>query len=107
MVRTITRIRLLTFAACAALVLSSSVAHGKPRSPEASGAALELCMLSGDARMLENSTHFGCCSKDAGICVVCPKPPSAGNRCEVIAHRTKLPGMNFAPMPEGAFSTMQ
>lgn len=63
-------------------------AEARKVGPVASGAAIETCLLSNDARLLENGTHFACCSKDAGICVICPKPPRANNSCNVISYRT-------------------
>ena len=102
-----TRLRLLTFVACAALVLTYTAVHAAPKSPEASGAAIEACMLEGDAIYRETSTKFACCSRDAGICVICPQPPSAGNRCDVVPYRASLPGMTVAPLPDLGDLVMQ
>lgn len=68
--------------------------------PAASGAALETCMLHTDAQLGDNSMFFGCCSKEAGICVICDKPPSPTGQdsCNVISYsRTKLGGMRSLP----------
>ena len=62
-------------------------AQAKKVGPVASGAAIETCLLSNDHRLLENATHSACCSKDAGICVICPKPPSANASCDVVSYR--------------------
>jgi hypothetical protein len=51
------------------------------------GAALEACLLADDSRSAETSSRFACCSRDAGICVVCPQPPSANNVCDVTNYR--------------------
>jgi hypothetical protein len=68
-------------------IASIDFAQAKKVGPVASGAAIETCLLSDDHRLLENSTHSACCSKDAGICVICPKPPSAGASCDVVPYR--------------------
>jgi hypothetical protein len=94
------RLRLLTLLTCITLALTYNVAHAKPVSPEASGAAIEACLLEDDAQLRENSTKFACCSRAAGICVVCPKPPSAGNRCDVTAYRSAIPGMDRVVRPD-------
>jgi hypothetical protein len=60
-------------------------ATAKKVSGRALGLAIDSCLLASDARHIENSTHVGCCSKEAGICVICPKTPSAS--CEVINYR--------------------
>ena len=70
------------------------------------GAAIDACLLSSDAQTGESATKFGCCSHEAGICVICPKPPSANNVCEVTPYRTNgLSG--FKHMSPDTFSGMQ
>jgi hypothetical protein len=78
----------------AAIVVASSVsltvdsAQAKAVKGVALGAAIDACLLANDAQTGESSTKFGCCSHEAGICVICPKPPSANNACEVTPYRT-------------------
>ena len=69
--------------------LTISPSEARRMGPRASGEALQQCMLSNDAQMGDNSMFFGCCSKDAGICVICDKPPSpTGNdSCNVVNYR--------------------
>lgn len=55
--------------------------------PRASGYALEQCILADDSQFAENDTKSACCSHEAGICVVCPKPPSANASCDVTPYR--------------------
>lgn len=68
--------------------LFGSPADAKAVKGAALGAAIDACLLASDAKTGESATKFGCCSKEAGICVICPKPPSANNTCEVIPYRT-------------------
>ena len=79
---------IVTAALLTAGIASIETASAKPVGPAASGAAIEACLLESDAQLRENDTKFACCSRAAGICVVCPKPPSAGNRCDVTPYRT-------------------
>ncbi len=67
---------------------TSGVSIAKPVKGAALGYAIDQCLLSSDAQTRESATKFGCCSHEAGICVICPKPPSAGNTCEVTPYRT-------------------
>jgi hypothetical protein len=62
-------------------------ADAKKVGPKASGYAIEQCLLASDAQTRENDTKSACCSHEAGICVVCPKPPSAGASCDVTPYR--------------------
>jgi hypothetical protein len=76
----------------AAALLSGSIAaienaDAKMVGPKASGYAIEQCLLADDAQTAENETKSACCSRAAGICVVCPKPPSAGASCDVTPYR--------------------
>ena len=76
-----------------AALLSGSIATienaaARKVGPKASGYAIEQCLLASDAQTAENETKSACCSHEAGICVVCPKPPSAGASCDVTPYRT-------------------
>ncbi len=86
--------RHLNFAAIlfTAALLSGGIAaienaDAKKVGPKASGYAIEQCLLASDAQTAENDTKSACCSHEAGICVVCPKPPSAGASCDVTPYR--------------------
>lgn len=70
--------------------VSLTVDHAEAKAVKgaALGAAIDACLLASDAQTGESATKFGCCSREAGICVVCPKPPSANNTCEVTPYRT-------------------
>jgi hypothetical protein len=92
MLRTTSTAVNVALATLTALVTMTDLSAKPVRGPGL-GAAIEACMLADDSDMRENSTKFACCSRDAGICVVCPKPPSANNVCEVTNYRTAtLPG---------------
>lgn len=72
---------------------ASTDSYGKKMSGSALGAALTACLLADDTKSAETSTRFACCSRDAGICVVCPNPPSAGGACDVTNYRMEpIPG---------------
>jgi hypothetical protein len=78
--------------ALAALMFTTDPS-AKPMRGPGLGAALEACILADDAQYAESSTKFACCSRDAGLCVVCPQPPRADNVCEVVNYRTApIPG---------------
>jgi hypothetical protein len=85
---------MLARSVCAVAVLlaisssSGNPAYAKAVKGAALGAAIDACLLASDAKTGESATKFGCCSKEAGICVICPKPPSANNTCEVTPYRT-------------------
>lgn len=67
--------------------LSGNPSDAKAVKGAALGAAIDACLLASDAQTGESATKFGCCSREAGICVICPKPPSANNTCEVTPYR--------------------
>ena len=67
--------------------LAVDPAEAKPIKGAGLGAAIDACLLASDAQTGESATKFGCCSREAGICVICPKPPSANNTCEVTPYR--------------------
>ena len=46
-------------------------------------AAMSDCLAASDSQMITAETRTACCSKEAGICVICPKPESVGMMCEV------------------------
>jgi len=68
--------------------LSVDSAEARAVKGVALGAAIDACLLASDAQTGESATKFGCCSREAGICVICPKPPSANNVCDVTPYRT-------------------
>lgn len=72
-----------------ALLAGSTSADAKTVNPEASAAAMETCMLQDDNQLGDNANSWGCCSHDAGICVICYKPPAADGRdsCNVVPYR--------------------
>ena len=70
------------------VAFSGGPTFAKPVKGAALGYAIDQYLLSSDAQTRESATKFGCCSREAGICVICPKPPSAGNACEVTPYRT-------------------
>jgi hypothetical protein len=86
--------------------LSGNPADAKAVKGAALGAAIDACLLASDAQTGESATKFGCCSREAGICVICPKPPSANNTCEVTPYRPNgLSG--FKAMSPGILDGMQ
>lgn len=94
-----TRPRMLSvaFAAVAVLLLAPQPGEAKRMNPAASAAAMDQCYLSGDAQFGDNQYMWGCCSREAGICVICYKPPSATGQdsCNVVAYKSNgLKGTN-------------
>lgn len=92
----IRRLAAVVTLALAPALLTPDFSEARRMSPAASGAAMEACMVSGDAQFGDNSMFFGCCSKEAGLCVICDKPPSPTGQdsCNVVSYsRTKLGGM--------------
>jgi hypothetical protein len=87
-----------TFTAAIAALLASMAlvttdVSAKPMRGPGLGAALEACILADDNQMAESNSKWACCSRDAGICVVCPMPPNANDACEVTNYRqAAIPG---------------
>jgi hypothetical protein len=78
----------------------------KPMRGAALGTALSACLLADDVKTAENAQKFACCSRDAGICVVCPQPPSASGSCDVINYRMQpIPGA--APMSASSIGNVR
>jgi hypothetical protein len=85
-------------AALAALALTPTSHARKVVAGPALAAATNACMTADDARYLKNSTHTACCSKEAGICVVCPIDPNPENSCVVVNYRTGgIPNATIVP----------
>lgn len=58
--------------------------------------ALTVCGAAKDAVEGEEPTRTACCSKSAGICVICPNPPTFPLTCDVVPHRgDRLAGYRF------------
>jgi hypothetical protein len=87
-IRSLSSTLFLSAAMALTTLFPSSISFAKPVKGAALGYAIDQCLLSSDAQTRESATKFGCCSHEAGICVICPKPPSAGNTCEVTPYRT-------------------
>ncbi len=87
-IRSLSSVLFLSAAMTLAALSLPGVTFAKPVKGAALGYAIDQCLLSSDAQTRESATKFGCCSREAGICVICPKPPSANNTCEVTPYRT-------------------
>ncbi len=87
-IRSLSPALFLSSAAVVAVCFLPGVSFAKPVKGAALGYAIDQCLLSSDAQTRESATKFGCCSHEAGICVICPKPPSTNNTCEVTPYRT-------------------
>lgn len=58
----------------------------KIKSNEVKAFGWTACLREDDSKTAKNDTHLACCSKEAGICIICPK---TGGACDVVDHITR------------------
>jgi hypothetical protein len=101
-----------TFIAAAAALVSLSAlfiatdSSAKQMRGHALELALNSCMLADDAKSAETESRWGCCSRSAGICVVCPKPSTADTPCDVTNYRLDV-GLRSQPMSASRIESLR